>query len=115
MSSKFGYSHETYLESCVDVICQSATFTVYLATSCHDLKLLSARLAQSAERKALNLVVVGSSPTVGVAEVQAATTWTQELLHLIQLFPHREKKKPASFRPNSSARHSYLCFSRRAA
>ena len=26
----------------------------------------SARLAQSAERKALNLVVVGSSPTVGV-------------------------------------------------
>ena len=25
----------------------------------------SARLAQSAERKALNLVVVGSSPTVG--------------------------------------------------
>ena len=28
----------------------------------------SARLAQSAERKALNLVVVGSSPTVGVLE-----------------------------------------------
>ena len=28
----------------------------------------SARLAQSAERKALNLVVVGSSPTVGVFE-----------------------------------------------
>ena len=28
--------------------------------------LLDARLAQSAERKALNLVVVGSSPTVGV-------------------------------------------------
>ena len=27
----------------------------------------SARLAQSAERKALNLVVVGSSPTVGVS------------------------------------------------
>ena len=26
----------------------------------------SARLAQSVERKALNLVVVGSSPTVGV-------------------------------------------------
>ena len=29
----------------------------------------TARLAQSAERKALNLVVVGSSPTVGVALV----------------------------------------------
>ena len=28
----------------------------------------AARLAQSAERKALNLVVVGSSPTVGVFE-----------------------------------------------
>ena len=28
-----------------------------------------ARLAQSAERKALNLVVVGSSPTVGVLPV----------------------------------------------
>ena len=28
--------------------------------------LVAARLAQSAERKALNLVVVGSSPTVGV-------------------------------------------------
>ena len=30
------------------------------------LMLYTARLAQSAERKALNLVVVGSSPTVGV-------------------------------------------------
>ena len=29
----------------------------------------SARLAQSVERKALNLVVVGSSPTVGVPVV----------------------------------------------
>ena len=31
-----------------------------------------ARLAQSVERKALNLVVVGSSPTVGVLFVTAA-------------------------------------------
>ena len=29
-----------------------------------------ARLAQSVERKALSLVVVGSSPTVGVVELQ---------------------------------------------
>ena len=29
-----------------------------------------ARLAQSVERKALNLAVVGSSPTVGVVELQ---------------------------------------------
>ena len=36
-----------------------------------------ARLAQSAERKALNLVVVGSSPTVGVLfECPSHTTFT---------------------------------------
>ena len=29
-----------------------------------------ARLAQSVERKTLNLMVVGSSPTVGVVELQ---------------------------------------------
>ena len=33
----------------------------------------SARLAQSAERKALNLVVVGSSPTVGVDFARAVS------------------------------------------
>ena len=32
----------------------------------------TARLAQSAERKALNLVVVGSSPTVGVLSISSA-------------------------------------------
>ena len=32
----------------------------------------TARLAQSAERKALNLVVVGSSPTVGVLSISIA-------------------------------------------
>ena len=36
-----------------------------------------ARLAQSVERKALNLVVVGSSPTVGVFESLCANiVWT---------------------------------------
>ena len=34
-----------------------------------NLSFLFARLAQSAKRKALNLVVVGSSPTVGAAEM----------------------------------------------
>ena len=38
----------------------------------------SARLAQSAERKALNLVVVGSSPTVG-AVVQKHNNLMQNL------------------------------------
>ena len=32
---------------------------------------MHARLAQSVERKALNLVVVGSSPTVGVTDIGA--------------------------------------------
>ena len=36
------------------------------AHGAHTLGSTSARLAQSVERKALNLVVVGSSPTVGV-------------------------------------------------
>ena len=40
--------------------------------------LLSACLAQSVERQALNLVVVGSSPTVGVfAQVQIGNPNTQ--------------------------------------
>ena len=37
--------------------------------------LSSARLAQSVERKALNLVVVGSSPTVGVLVGVHAWVW----------------------------------------
>jgi hypothetical protein len=45
-----------------------------------------ARLAQSAERKALNLVVVGSSPTVGVSFVVNAKV-------------RREHKGNASFLP----------------
>ena len=36
-----------------------------------------ARLAQPAERKALNLVVVGSSPTVGVEEGTFVVTLSQ--------------------------------------
>ena len=42
------------------------------------LGVIIARLAQSAERKALNLVVVGSSPTVGVEDCcgsGAAMVW----------------------------------------
>ena len=34
--------------------------------SVHFISLTDARLAQSVERKTLNLVVVGSSPTVGI-------------------------------------------------
>ena len=36
-----------------------------LCKECKEVVGVAARLAQSAERKALNLVVVGSSPTVG--------------------------------------------------
>ena len=42
------------------------TRVVTRALRCTSNSSLTARLAQSAERKALNLVVVGSSPTVGV-------------------------------------------------
>jgi hypothetical protein len=38
---------------------------VGLQSECSDAMKSAARLAQSAERKALNFVVVGSSPTVG--------------------------------------------------
>ena len=44
--------------------CSTHIFRTY--TGSHEKKFM-ARLAQSAERKALNLVVVGSSPTVGVS------------------------------------------------
>ena len=47
---------------------------------------LRARLAQSAERKALNLVVVGSSPTVGVfvgrfSKIVVVWDWFQKWTH----------------------------------
>ena len=45
---------------------------MYAFGRCH----ASARLAQPAERKALNLVVVGSSPTVGVALVVVGSSPT---------------------------------------
>ena len=44
--------------------------------------LATARLAQSAERKALNLVVVGSSPTVGVYAVSTAAAATAQFPRL---------------------------------
>ena len=58
-------------------------------TCCTFLMLAAARLAQSAERKALNLVVVGSRPTVGVLllkqesrETKIFKTRRASLLHL---------------------------------
>ena len=58
-----------------------------------------ARLAQSAERKALNLVVVGSSPTVGVSQ-HWASSW--QVRHAARPLSHvladscTEKTRPAS-------------------
>ena len=43
------------------------TSTLICCTPDADVYCVQARLAQSAERKVLNLVVVGSSPTVGVS------------------------------------------------
>ena len=44
-----------------------------------------ARLAQSVERKALNLVVVGSSPTVGVLQRQQRSRF--EITLIVKLRP----------------------------
>ena len=50
--------------------CESATAFSFFGVG--NLAMLPARLAQSVERKALNLVVVGSSPTVGKVKAQQA-------------------------------------------
>ena len=46
------------------LICLSSSTALGLGIAANT-EYITARLAQSAERKALNLVVVGSSPTVG--------------------------------------------------
>ena len=53
----------------------------------------TARLAQSAERKALNLVVVGSSPTVGVFGTigMCAVWWRGERVRSVEERTHREQ------------------------
>ena len=51
---------------CHQGMCNSEAGALVVSVLCPSLQ---ARLAQSAERKALNLVVVGSSPTVGVASL----------------------------------------------
>ena len=52
---------------------------------CISTSIAPARLAQSAERKALNLVVVGSSPTVGAFIVNVGpAVWTQTLTQTAQ-------------------------------
>ena len=68
--------------------------------------ILIARLAQSAERKALNLVVVGSSPTVGVLwgkrKVAASLGRHPKLSKLAPLCnetPARGKVTPAGLEP----------------
>lgn len=60
-----------------------------VCTTCIDLfvKWTHARLAQSVERKALNLVVVGSSPTLGVRFLRLFTRSSPPHL-LVQYMPH---------------------------
>ena len=58
-----------------------------------------ARLAQSAERKALNLVVVGSSPTVGGFRMSPGREKNGEReRERKEREREREKKRPAAFR-----------------
>ena len=47
-----------------------------------------ARLAQSAERKALNLVLVGSSPTVGVCFVHMQSSFLRHTADDSATSPH---------------------------
>ena len=54
---------QVHAQECKEMECAVATSE---PASGRGHSLAQARLAQSAERKALNLVVVGSSPTVGV-------------------------------------------------
>ena len=55
-------SHGDGGQGLLALTCQAGSLNVLLQYDCYD-----ARLAQSVERKALNLVVVGSSPTVGAS------------------------------------------------
>ena len=52
------------------------------------MKSTAARLAQSVERKALNLVVVGSSPTVGVSSSQACRSPTYATFEVVIAIAH---------------------------
>ena len=47
--------------------------------------MVCARLAQSVERKALNLVVVGSSPTVGVHSASAFVRYV--MYYIVRAIP----------------------------
>ena len=80
-SAKTLFQHRSCAET--RKTCKSAHVVTFANASCQQVMTLEcftctkqralgiARLAQSAERKALNLVVVGSSPTVGVLQVFA--------------------------------------------
>jgi hypothetical protein len=80
---------------------------------CQPPELSTARLAQSAERKALNLVVVGSSPTVGVF---AGTRPTRRhdgascgrFVRAVRRQPARLAADSGSFRPVAPRRDSWL-------
>ena len=87
--------------------------SIYSEGCLHSFKVTHARLAQSAERKTLNLVVVGSSPTLGEkfefefkCDVSRATSGTaqRDLLFGVSLlerifFFYNRPPKPISFIP----------------
>ena len=64
----------------------------------------TARLAQSAERKALNLVVVGSSPTVGALPTGNTQPQTQETNNRINNDLHR-KPNPTNKSADNNKEH----------
>ena len=66
---------------------ETEAYYINVPTS-HPLKQVKARLAQSAERKTLNLVVVGSSPTLGEKKITHGT-------HLV-LLHHLRVRSPSA-------------------
>ena len=72
------------------------------------LDLATARLAQSAERKALNLVVAGSSPTVGVAF--PAPQFARARADRPQLDPttaRRKQRRPSTIHDREAAAQTF--------
>ena len=74
---------------------------------------LQARLAQPAERKALNLVVVGSSPTVGVFPAPRDGPQGRRVGQAKQQSPRRHPSRRQRPSPASGKQAAATCFARR--
>ena len=70
---------------------------------------MQARLAQSAERKALNLVVVGSSPTVGVLFLMHVFLDMHDVIaETERIMPARKEATARGFEPLRAEPNGFL-------